>query len=99
MCDYREELELAVDWAREAMPDEVREAIGEATASLYYGPSAGRWQGPLEIVRGWAESIDDVRLTDFDIGEDGEEIEYECGCIDSRDIVREIIGPELTSYL
>ena len=95
MFDYREELESAVDCARENMPDEVRAAIGECNASLYYGPSAGAWSAPLEIVTQWAESVDDVRLIDYD----DDDNEIDCGCIDSRDIVAAIVGRELARYL
>jgi len=99
MFDYREELESAVDWQREAMPEHVREAIGECNASLYYGPDAGAWSAPLEIVTQWAESVCDVNLTCYGEDDDGEEIEIEAGYIDSREIVAAIVGRELARYL
>ena len=100
MFDYREELEFAVDCARENMPDEVRAAIGECNASLYYGPSAGAWVSPLAIVAAWAESVNDVILTDNIYSDDGEDWEEgEVGHIDSRDIVAAIVGKELAGYL
>ena len=99
MCDYREELESAIDWARESMPEAVKAAVSECNASLYYGQSAGAWTRPLAIVSDWANSIADIHLIDFAIDDEGEECEIDAGSIDCREIVRGVIGRELAQYI
>jgi hypothetical protein len=91
--DYREELELAVDWVRESMPASVQEAIGLAKGSLY-GIPGGRWSS-LEVVQDWAGNVDSVTLYECD--DDGDE--YEAGEIPAADIVEMIVGRELARYL
>lgn len=99
MCDYREELDSAVDYQRSITPAAVRAAIGEAESSLYNGPSAGRWQAPLAIISLWAESVDDVRLVDFATDDDGDECEVDAGLIESSAIIAAIVGRELARYV
>jgi hypothetical protein len=98
--DYREELELAIDGARESLP---KAAYGAASYSLHYGPSGGgadmSWDEAIAALRDWADGIDDAVLTDFAEDDDGEETEYEIGHLDAGDIVAGVIGRELARYL
>jgi hypothetical protein len=108
MCDYRDEFESAVDYARSTLPQEAHSA---ASWSLHYGPSGGgarlSWDEALDELRAWAESVSDVVLFDLvpaDCDEDSDEDsdewrEVECGRIDSADIIRAAVGRELASYL
>lgn len=99
MSDYREELESAVDYERDNMPANVRQAIRSATASLYDGPVAGTWESSLDILRDWKDGVRDVTLYDYQCDDDGEEVEVDVGFIDSADIVCKIVGAELARYL
>ena len=100
MLDYREELEYAIDCAAQSLP---REAYGAATYSSHYGPAGGgadmSWDDAIAALQVWADSISDVTLYEYGEDEDGEEVEYEAGCIDSRDIIAGVIGKELAAYL
>jgi hypothetical protein len=103
MTDYREELELAIDHAKESMTPEQREALSNADWCLHYGPAGGgttmSFGDALAILRTWADSVYDVTLTEFEEAEDGEEYEIEVGTIDAKDTIASVIGRELASYL
>lgn len=98
--DYQEELELAANYAASTLP---RDAYGAASYSLHYGPSGGgadmTWEEAIAALRAWADTISDVTLTEYGYDDDGEEYEYEVGCIDASDIIRGVIGKEMASYL
>ena len=100
MFDYREALDDAIANAKESLP---RDAYGAATYSLHYGPSGGgaemSWDDALKALRAWADDLSDIELTEYGFDDDGEEVEYVAGVIDSRDIVAGVIGRDLASYL
>jgi hypothetical protein len=100
MSDYREELEYAIDAASATLP---REAYGAAQWSLRYGPSGGgadvSWEDAITELKAWAETVDSVTLWEYGIDDDGEEVEYESGYVDSSDIIAGVIGKELAGYL
>lgn len=108
MFDIRDELESAIECARQSAPIE---AIAAAKWSLHYGPSGGgarmSFEEAILALQTWADSVSDITLTesypvecDEDSDEDSDEWqELEIGRIDSRDIVRGIVGRELVAYL
>ncbi len=72
------------------------------------------WSEAIAALRGWADGINDLILTDFEYGCEDEEGDLDCGCdaddgcdgheveigrIDSADIIRAVIGRDLAAYL
>ena len=97
--DYKEEFELACDFARESLP---REAYNAAQWNLHHGPSGGgasmTWQESIDALSTWSDNIQGVTLYECGEDENGEECEIEAGYIEASAIVREVLGAELASY-
>ena len=105
--EYREALADAAAHYRSELTYEQTRALACARADLYNGPDPDAEYGftrACEILRAWAESVEDVRETvDVDLGpnSDGNPCEYESlvTVVEARAIVRAIVGAELAPYL
>jgi hypothetical protein len=113
--EIREEIDSAVSHYRETLPSNVKQAIQLCTSHLYHGPlyfdSEGNecscfdigakqfnWNPSLALISEWAESISDLSVeTSFDF--ETEESEYESVDGTRAEILRAIVGKELTKYL
>ena len=102
MCDIREEIDLAVDRREENMPKHVEQAKADALWSLRYGPSGGgcvySFEAALEILRDWAETVEDVQI-EVDYDEETEESVYESIDGSREEIIRRVLGRDLAAYI
>lgn len=113
--DMKEELELAVDATRATMPDGLQRIISQAIYDLYFGPTPATdgldgdglsWPGfcaAADMIQGWADDVLDwpINAIYIQTNEDGQDVEVieQCGSIDAKDILREILGKELFSTI
>jgi hypothetical protein len=104
--EYREALDDAAEYCRNAMTHEQTRALACANWSLHYGSGGGceyGFEDACAILTAWAESVEDVRETveHESEDEDGDLITWEETetIVEARAIVRAIVGEELAPYL
>ena len=113
--EIREEIDSAVSHFRETLPANVKEAIARCTSHLYHGPlyfdrdgnecacfddgaKQFNWSPSLDLISEWSETVDDLKVESF-FNPDTEESEYETVDGTRAEILRAIVGKELTKYI
>lgn len=114
MFDYQEELESAVTYYRESMPERIRRLIGLASYDLWHGPifydqdtleeeSEDATPFPFESacaeIREWLDSNVSPISVESSYDDESGESEHESVNGSERDIIRKLCGKALSDYI